>query len=104
MENRYAVIGMALGTSELNGIAAPEAGTLEAKLGEAGGSMFIPTHRGKGLPAPEIETAPVRSGSTLNPTYSWLTPESFSDFDLLVFLDSTTYPRGSPSLTDWNSG
>lgn len=102
--NRYAVIGMALGTSVPNDIAAPEAGTLEAKLVESGGSMFIPTHRGKGMPAPEIETAPARSGSTLNPTYSWLTPASFSDFEWVVFLDSTTYPRGGPSLTDWNAG
>jgi erythromycin esterase-like protein len=102
--NRYAVVGMALGASEPNGIAAPEAGTLEAKLAEAGGPMFIATHRGKALPAPEIGTAPARSGSTLNPTYSWLTPASFSDFEWLVFLDSTAYPRGGPSLTDWNAG
>ncbi len=104
MGNHYAVIGMALGVSEPNGIAVPEAGTLEARLAEAGRSIFIPTHRGKALPAPEIETVPARSGSTLNPTYSWLTPASFSDFEWLVFLDSTTYPRGGPSLTDWNAG
>lgn len=103
MGSRYAVIGMALGSSEANGIAAPEPGTLEARLAAAGGSMFVPTHRGKGLPAPEIQTAPARSGSTLNPTYYWLTPESFSDFEWLVFLESTTYPRGGPSLTNWNA-
>ena len=104
MGNRYVVISMALGTSEPNGIAAPEVGTLEAKLAETGGALFIPTYRGKALPAPEIETAPARSGSILNPTYSWLTLASFSDFDWLVFLDSTTYPRGGPSLTNWNAG
>ena len=104
MGDRYAVIGMALGASEPNGIAAPEPGTLEAKLAEAGGAMFIPTHRGNALPAAEIETAPARSGSTLNPTYFWLTPASFADFEWLVFLDSTGYPRGGPSLTDWNAG
>lgn len=103
MGPRYAVIGMALGMSDANGIAAPEAGTLEARLAAAGGSMFLPTHRGTGLPAHEIETAPTRSGSTLNPTYHWLSPASFSDFEWLVFLDSTTYPRGGPSLTNWNA-
>jgi hypothetical protein len=56
------------------------------------------------VPAPEVERAPARSGSTLNPTYSWLTPHSFSDFEWLVFLGSTTYPRGGPSLTSWNAG
>ena len=65
--------------------------------------MFLPTHRGTGRPAPEIETAPARSGSTLNPTYYWLTPASFSDFEWLVFLEATTYPRGGPSLTNWNA-
>ncbi len=104
MGNRYAVIGMALGASEPNGIASPETGTLEAALAAAGGSMFISTHRGQALPAPEVKTAPARSGSTLNPTYSWLTRDSFSDFDWIVFLGSTAYPRGGPSLTDWGTG
>jgi erythromycin esterase len=102
MGPRYAVIGMALGASEPNGLAPPEAGTLEARLADTGGCMFLPTHRGTGLPAPEVERAPARSGSQLNPTYSWLTPESFSDFEWLVFLDTTSYPRGGPSLTDWS--
>ncbi len=65
--------------------------------------MFISTHRGRALPAPEIETVPARSGSTLNPTYAWLTLDSFSDFEWLVYLDSTRYPRGGPSLTDWSA-
>jgi erythromycin esterase-like protein len=104
MGPRYAVVGMALGVSEPNGVAPPEAGTLEATLAAPGGSMFLPTHRGKGVPAPEVESAPARSGSTLNPTYSGLTPDSFSDFEWLVFLDTTTYPRGGPSLTDWSAG
>jgi erythromycin esterase-like protein len=104
MGARYAVIGMALGASEPNGLAPPEGGTLEAALAASGGSMFLPTHRGKGVPAPEVERAPARSGSTLNPTYSWLTPDSFADFEWLVFLDSTAYPRGGPSLTDWDAG
>jgi erythromycin esterase len=102
MGPRYAVIGMALGASEPNGLAAPEPGTLEATLASAGGCMFLPTRRGTGLPAPEIDSAPPRSGSTLNPTYSWLTRDSFSDFEWLVFLDDATYPRGAPSLTSWS--
>jgi hypothetical protein len=46
----------------------------------------------------------VRSGSALNPTYGALSPESFTDVDWLMFLESTTYPRGAPSLTSWNAG
>jgi erythromycin esterase len=101
---RYAVIGMALGVSEANGVAPPEPGTLEAALAAAGGSRFLPTHRGSGPLAPGIQRAPPRSGSTANPTYSWLTPDSFSDFEWLVFLDSTTYPRGAQPLSDWDAG
>jgi hypothetical protein len=100
---RYATIGMALGVSEPNGIAAPEPGTLEAALATRGGCLFLPTYRGSQLPAPEVEGAPARSGSTLNPTYGPLTPSSFADFEWLVFLDSTSYPRGAPSLTSWGS-
>jgi hypothetical protein len=102
--SRYAAVGMALGVSEPNAIAPPEPGTIEATLAAAGGCMFLPTYRGKGMPAPEVEIAPPRSGSALNPTYAWLTPGSFADFEWLVFLDSTTYPRGGPSLTDWHAG
>jgi hypothetical protein len=39
---------------------------------------------------------PTRSGSTKNPTYFALTPQSFADFDGLIALDSTTYNRGGP--------
>ncbi|HEX4620538.1 MAG TPA: hypothetical protein VH208_03135 [Myxococcaceae bacterium] len=45
----------------------------------------------------------MRSGRALNPTYGQLTPESFADFEWLVFLDATTYPRGAPPLTDWSA-
>jgi len=101
---RYAVIAMALGVSEPNGIAEPEPGTVEAHLLRAGEAFFIPTHRNRGLPATGLETAPRRSGSTLNPTYYTLTPSSFSDFDALVFLAATSYPRGAQPLTSWNAG
>ena len=101
--SRYAVIAMALGVSEPNGVGEPEPGTVEARLKEAGEALFIPTHRGRGLPAAELEKAPVRAGSALNPTYYTLTPGSFSEFDALVFLASTSYPRGAPPLTSWNA-
>lgn len=101
--SRYAVLGMALGVSEDNQIAPPEPGTLEALLAKAGGAAFIPTHRGDGLPAAELAALPIRSGSTLNPTYAALTPESFADFEWLVFLESTIYPRGGPPLSNWNA-
>ncbi len=66
--------------------------------------MFIPTHREEGLPGAELATAPVRSGSTLNPTYYTLTPSRFSEFDALVFLASTSYPRRAQPLTSWSAG
>ena len=94
MGARYAVIGMALGESEANGVGAPEPGTIEAALAEEGASLFIPTRRG-------LAAAPVRTGSTLNPTYSWLTPASYLDFEWLVFLPTTKYHRGGLPLTEW---
>ncbi|HKF16630.1 MAG TPA: erythromycin esterase family protein [Candidatus Dormibacteraeota bacterium] len=100
--SRYAVIAMALGVSEPNRIPEPEPGTVEARLMEAGEALFIPTHREQGLPAAELETVPVRSGSSLNPTYYTLTPSTFNEFDALVFLASTSYPRGAQPLASWN--
>jgi erythromycin esterase len=92
---RYAVIGTGLGVSEANGIAQPEAGSLEARLAALRSSaFFIPTHKGQGLAASEIAALPTRSGSMKNPTYFPLSPESFTDFDYLAFLDSTDYARG----------
>jgi erythromycin esterase-like protein len=100
---RYAVIGMALGVSDDNAIAAPEPDSLEARLSKEGGPLFIPTHRGESPPPAEVADLPIRSGSALNPTYGQLTAESFADFEWLAFLDSTTYPRGAPPLTNWNA-
>jgi len=97
--SRYAVIGSAIGVSDANGIFYPEAGTLEAQLTAVSGPMrFIPTHKGRGLPIVEITALPTRSGSTKNPTYFALTPQSFTDFDWLVVLDSTAYARGGTLL------
>ena len=98
----YAVIAMALGVSEPNGIGEPDPGTIEARLATAGDALFIPTHRDSDSPVPDVQAVPVRSGSTLNPTYSVLTPGSFTEFDALVFLASTGYPRGAQPLTAWS--
>jgi erythromycin esterase-like protein len=96
---RYAVIGSAVGVSEANGIGLPETGTLEARLTATPGPLrFIPTHRRQGLPASEIAALPARSGSMKNPTYFAMTPQSLTDFDWLVVLDSTAYSRGGPPL------
>jgi erythromycin esterase-like protein len=95
----YAVIGSAVGESLANGIGQPEVGTLEAQLTTVPGpGRFIPTHKGQGLPISEIAALPTRSGSMKNPTYFALTPQSFTDFDWLVVLDSTAYDRGGPPL------
>jgi len=102
--SRYAVIGSAVGVSEANGIGPPEAGTLEARLTSAPGpARFIPTHKGQGLPTAAIAALPTRSGSMKNPTYFALTPQSFTDFDWLVAVDSTAYNRGGPPLPEPNA-
>ena len=96
---RYAVIGMAIGSSVANGIIQPEPVTLEDRLRAVPGpALFIPTQKGQGLPASEIASLPTRSGSMKNPTYFALTPQSFTDFDWLAFLDRATYSRGGPPL------
>lgn len=100
---RYTIIGSAIGVSEANGIGQPETGTLEARLTAAPGpAMFIPTHKGEGLPIPEIAALPTRSGSVKNYSYFALTSESLTAFDWLAVLDSTTYSRGGPSLEVWS--
>ncbi len=101
---RYVIIGSGLGVSEANGIDQPEPGTLEALLTSLPEpALFIPTHKGQGLPASEIASLPTRSSSIKNPTYSAFTFESFTDFDWLVVLDSTAYNRGGPPLQQWDA-
>ena len=96
---RYAVIGSGLGVSPDNGIEPPEAGTLEALLiSLPQPALFIPTYQSQGLPGAEIAALPTRSGSLKNSTYMPLGPESFSDFDWLAALQTTTYNRGGPPL------
>lgn len=98
----YVVIGSGLGVSEANGIARPEAGTLEARLtATPGPARLIPTHRahrGQGLPQQDVAALGSRSGSRKNPTYFPLTAQSLTDFDWLLVLDSTPYSRGGPPL------
>ena len=101
---RYAVIGSGVGVSQENGIGEPEAGSLEARLTKRPGpALFIPTHRGQGLPAAEIAALPTRNGSMKNMTYTSLIPQSFTDFDYLCVIDSTPYSRGAPSLYEWGA-
>ncbi len=96
---RYAVIGSGVGVSAENGIAPPEAGTLEAQL-TAGPQpdLFIPTHGGQALPSSVIAALPTRAGSVKNSMYFPLSPACFTDFDRLVVLRSVTYSRGGPPL------
>ncbi len=109
---RYAIIGSGLGVSDGNGIGQPEAGTLEARLTAVPGpALFIPTHRGQGLPAEDIAALPVRGaapaiapGKAKNPTYTAFTPQSFTDFDWLAVLDSATYTRGGPYAQQESAG
>ena len=102
---RYAVIGSAVGISDANGICRPEVGTLEARLTALPGPVvFIPTHKGQGLPSAEIALLPTRSGSMKNPTYIPLTHQSFTDFDWLAVLDRTAYNRGGPPLQQQDAG
>jgi erythromycin esterase len=101
---RYAVIGSAVGVSEANGIGQPETGTLEERLTSVPGpALFIPTHKGRGLPIAAIADLPIRSGSIKNPTYFPLNAQSFTDFDWLAVLDSTAYNRGGPPLQEWDA-
>lgn len=96
--SRYAVIGTGVATSEANGIGTPEVGTLEARLTASGGTQFIPTHGGTQLPADAIAALTTRSGSKRNGSYFPLGPQSFSEFDALLVLDTTGYSRGGPTL------
>ncbi len=104
---RYKVIGSGVGTSQENGIAPPEQGTLEAMMtagrdrGEWDG-VFIPTKRRNGISEQEMSEIPTRSGSTKNSTYFPLDKKSFKDFDYLMILESTGYSRGGPQLQDPN--
>jgi erythromycin esterase len=98
----YAVIGSAVGESAANGIARPEAGSLEARLiARDGAGLFIATRKAQGLPAQEIAALPLRSGSMKNLTYTSLIPQSFTDFDYLCVIDTTPYSRGATPLHDW---
>jgi erythromycin esterase len=101
--SRYAVIAQALGSSEANGLDRPELGTLESMLAGVGPAFFAPTRPGQAALEEQLEALPVRSGSTLNPTYSPLSPKSFAAVDRLLYLDTTAYPRGARPLSSWSA-
>jgi erythromycin esterase-like protein len=87
--DRYAMIGTGIISSESQGIAEPEAGTLEARLAaSAGPARFVPTHRGEGLPSSAIAAIPARSPSAKNSSYFPFTKQSLTDFDWLAVLDA----------------
>lgn len=91
---RYASIATAVGVSPENGIAEPEAGTLEALLTEAGAPVtLLPTQRGHGLPTEALKALPSRSGSKKNWSYSALSPHHIEDFDWLVMFSEVTANR-----------
>jgi hypothetical protein len=84
------VIGTGVGTSETQGIALPEPGSLEAILAATPGpARFIPTRRGQPFDAAALATIRTRSGAK-NPGYFPLTAKSLSDFDWLMVFDSIT--------------
>ncbi len=92
--SQYAVIGSAVGTSPENGIAEPEANTLETLLSHAASpASLLPTHRGRGIPSEALNALQVRSGSVKNGSYFGLTPQSIADFDGLLTFGCVTYHR-----------
>jgi erythromycin esterase len=94
---RYAVIGSGVGVSAENGIATPEAGSLEARFAETG---LVPT---AAAPAALVAGLTPRTGSARNPTYFPWTGDCLTDFDWLAFVKSTTYQRGGPPLHAWDA-
>jgi erythromycin esterase-like protein len=88
---RYAVIGTGVGTSEMQGIAQPETGSVEAILTAAPGpARFIPTHRSRVFDAAAVAAIPARTGGAKNPGYFPFNARSLSDFDWLAVFDSIT--------------
>lgn len=94
---RYAVIGTGVGVSEENGIAAPEAGSLEARFTD---TVLIPSAT---APAALVAALTPRTGSRRNPTYFPWTVDCLADYDWLAFVTTTTYQRGGPPLHAWDA-
>lgn len=94
---RYAVIGTGVGVSEENGIAAPEAGSLEARFRAP---VFIPAAT---APAALVAGLTPRMGSPRNPTYFPWTRDCLADYDWLAFVPTTSYQRGGPPLKAWDT-
>ncbi len=97
----YVLIGTALGVSIENGVDAPEADTLEARLTALPGPVrLLPTLRNAPSPAlaAEVAALPLRTGSQRNQSYMPLDANSLTDFDWLVVFDEVSYTRGGPPL------
>jgi hypothetical protein len=85
---RYAVIGVGVGTSESQGIAPPEPGTLEALLVAAPApAKLVPTRRGNPFTT-DASSLPTRGGDGRNSGYFPFTNESLSDFDWIALINA----------------
>lgn len=93
----YRVIASAVGTSPDNGIAEPEAQTLEVLLTDKAKTplTLIPTHRGRDIPTEALYAMPRRAGSMKNGSYAPLSPQHIQDFDWLLTFGSLTYNQRS---------
>jgi erythromycin esterase len=74
-------------------------GELLEKPGSAP-ARLIPTHRGMGLAANAVAALPTRAASDRNRSYVPLSPQSFTDFDWLVVLNSAVYSRSGRPLPE----
>ena len=94
--DRYAVIGAGLGSAAENGVAAPEPGTLEARLMAVPGPLrFIPTQHGRSFSGEELTALRIRKIGW-NQSYFPFTAKSFTEFDWLIMADHVSYHRGGP--------
>jgi erythromycin esterase len=85
MGERYAVIGVGVGTAGVMGVGEPEAGSLESKLMAAAGSArFLLTHSARKLPSGVVDAIVTRTGTQ---QYFPFTRESLADFDVIALLD-----------------
>jgi erythromycin esterase-like protein len=86
---RYVVIGVGVGSSESQGLAPPEPGTLEALITAAPEeAKFLPTHRGDDSRSPIPHASPPSRNTGRNPSYFPFTGASLTDFDWLAVLNA----------------
>ena len=99
----YAVIGTAVGRSDDNGIGAPEPGTLEALLADAGSTSFLPARLSELPPIAAITSLPARSPSATDLSYQRLDARSFNHFDWLLMVNNVTGIRIEPGEPEASS-